>query len=175
MALADEYHREYIIYPIYPSVDLGYLDRGYYWEIDYISAFYSPENNVRNKRQLKKVREEEGTASFWNAQAQYRLQQQLSKDLNFNMAKNVIMFLGDGMSIPTLSAARSYMGQLKGSTGEEERLSFEDFPHTGLSKVSLYRYYGAKLQEPTPTRWLYCNSEDSGRRLTKSILQNGVW
>lgn len=81
------------------------------------------------------MREEEGTASFWNSQAQYRLQQQLTKELNFNIAKNVIMFLGDGMSIPTLAAARSYLGQLKGLTGEEERLSFEDFPHTGLSKV----------------------------------------
>lgn len=57
--------------------------------------------------------------------------------MNFNIAKNVIMFLGDGMSIPTLSAARAYMGKLAGAfSGEETHLFFDDFPHTGLSKVS---------------------------------------
>lgn len=46
-----------------------------------------------------------------------------------NHAKNVIMFLGDGMSFPTVAATRMYMG------GEEKELSFEKFPHTGFSKV----------------------------------------
>jgi Alkaline phosphatase len=50
-------------------------------------------------------------------------------------AKNVILFLGDGMSIPTLAAARIYMGQLANRTGEEISLAFEQFPFTGLSKV----------------------------------------
>lgn len=45
------------------------------------------------------------------------------------------MFLGDGLSIPTLAAARTYLGQSHGHTGEETVLSFEEFPHTGLSKV----------------------------------------
>lgn len=41
-----------------------------------------------------------------------------------------------GMSIPTLSAARAYMGKLAGGlSGEETHLYFDDFPHTGLSKV----------------------------------------
>lgn len=47
----------------------------------------------------------------------------------------MILFLGDGMSIPTLAAARVYVGQLTGNSGEETVLSFEDFPNTGLSKV----------------------------------------
>jgi alkaline phosphatase len=47
----------------------------------------------------------------------------------------VILFLGDGLSIPTLAAARAYLGQSQGHTGEETILSFEAFPHTGLSKV----------------------------------------
>jgi hypothetical protein len=46
------------------------------------------------------------------------------------------MFLGDGFSIPTLAAARAYLGQSQGATGEETVLSFEEFPNTGLSKVS---------------------------------------
>ena len=34
-------------------------------------------------------------------------------------AKNVILFLGDGMGISTVTAARILAGQLKGMSGEE--------------------------------------------------------
>lgn len=50
-------------------------------------------------------------------------------------AKNVILFVGDGMGISTLTAARILEGQLKGKAGEENRLSFETFPYTALSKT----------------------------------------
>jgi alkaline phosphatase len=50
-------------------------------------------------------------------------------------AKNVIVFLGDGMSIPTIVAARILDGQRKGGSGEENRLSFETFPATALSRT----------------------------------------
>jgi alkaline phosphatase len=43
-------------------------------------------------------------------------------------ARNVILFVGDGMSLPTVAAARIYEGQLRGRPGEENRLSFEEFP-----------------------------------------------
>ncbi|TDM08880.1 MAG: hypothetical protein C4K60_05790 [Ideonella sp. MAG2] len=50
-------------------------------------------------------------------------------------ARNVIFFVGDGMGISTLTAARILEGQLQGKTGEENRLSFETFPYLGLSKT----------------------------------------
>jgi len=50
-------------------------------------------------------------------------------------AKNVIVFLGDGMSITTITAARIYDGQQKGGSGEENRLAFENFPATALSRT----------------------------------------
>lgn len=50
-------------------------------------------------------------------------------------AKNVIIFIGDGMGISTVTAARIYKGQKAGKSGEEATLTFEEFPHTGLSKV----------------------------------------
>jgi alkaline phosphatase len=50
-------------------------------------------------------------------------------------AKNVIVFLGDGMSVTTITAARIYDGQQKGGSGEENRLSFENFPATALSRT----------------------------------------
>ncbi|KAF1714456.1 alkaline phosphatase [Pseudoxanthomonas yeongjuensis] len=50
-------------------------------------------------------------------------------------AKNVILFLGDGMSLTTVAAARILEGQRKGSPGEENQLSWETFPSTALSKT----------------------------------------
>ena len=50
-------------------------------------------------------------------------------------AKNVILFLGDGMSLTTVAAARILEGQRKGNPGEENVLSWEQFPHTALSKT----------------------------------------
>ena len=84
-------------------------------------------------------------ASFWNKHAQDQLKSILNRPLNTNVAKNVILFLGDGMGIPTITAARIYKGQLKGHTGEEEELVFEKFPYTGLSKVSHYSQYSLWL------------------------------
>lgn len=50
-------------------------------------------------------------------------------------AKNVIIFVGDGMSFSTVAAGRILKGQLKGAAGEETDLVFESFPHIGLAKV----------------------------------------
>ena len=58
-------------------------------------------------------------------------------------ARNLILFIGDGMSIPTLTAARILGGQRQGDPGEEFRLSFEDFPHTALART-----YNTDAQTP---------------------------
>ena len=50
-------------------------------------------------------------------------------------AKNVILFVGDGMSLPTVAAARIYEGQQRHQPGEENQLSFERFPYTAFSKT----------------------------------------
>ena len=50
-------------------------------------------------------------------------------------AKNVIVFLGDGMSLPTIAAAHVLAGQRKGLDGESYRLSFEQFPFSALSRT----------------------------------------
>lgn len=58
-------------------------------------------------------------------------------------AKNVILFVGDGMGISTVTAARILDGQNKGMMGEENQLSFGMFPFTGLSKT-----YNVDAQTP---------------------------
>src|SRR4029079_17070649 len=52
-----------------------------------------------------------------------------------NKAKNVILFIGDGMGVTTLTAARIFEGQKRGESGEENRLSFEEFTFSALSKT----------------------------------------
>jgi alkaline phosphatase len=58
-------------------------------------------------------------------------------------AKNVILFLGDGMGISTVTAARILDGQQRGMPGEENQLSFEQLPYVALSKT-----YSANQQSP---------------------------
>lgn len=50
-------------------------------------------------------------------------------------AKNVILFLGDGMGLSTIAAARILEGQRQGASGEEQRLAFEEFPYTALVRT----------------------------------------
>jgi alkaline phosphatase len=50
-------------------------------------------------------------------------------------ARNLILFLGDGMSLTTVAAARILEGQRRGLAGEENLLSFERFPYTALSRT----------------------------------------
>ncbi|MDQ3205729.1 MAG: alkaline phosphatase, partial [Pseudomonadota bacterium] len=58
-------------------------------------------------------------------------------------ARNVILFVGDGMSLTTVAAARILEGQRLGQPGEEHRLAWEDFPATAL-----VRTYNTDSQTP---------------------------
>lgn len=50
-------------------------------------------------------------------------------------ARNVVLFVGDGMGPTTVTAARILAGQLQGDPGEEHRLAFEQLPFTALVKT----------------------------------------
>ncbi|MGA9573543.1 MAG: alkaline phosphatase [Lysobacterales bacterium] len=50
-------------------------------------------------------------------------------------ASNVILFIGDGMGVSTVTAMRILDGQRKGMQGEENVLPFERFPYLALSKT----------------------------------------
>jgi alkaline phosphatase len=50
-------------------------------------------------------------------------------------AKNVILFIGDGMGVSTVTASRIYDGQRRGIDGESNALSFEGLPYVALSKT----------------------------------------
>ncbi|MBN3325856.1 PPB phosphatase, partial [Atractosteus spatula] len=88
--------------------------------------------------------EEEKNPRFWNDMAQKTLQKALSlQEHNKNIAKNIILFLGDGMGIPTVTAARILKGQMNGYSGEETELEMDKFPYVALSKT-----YNTNAQVP---------------------------
>ncbi len=58
-------------------------------------------------------------------------------------AKNVILFIGDGMGVATVTAARIFDGQSRGLPGEEHLLPFERFPNVALVKT-----YNSNQQVP---------------------------
>jgi alkaline phosphatase len=67
-----------------------------------------------------------------------------AQDASQNLrAKNVILFIGDGMGVSTITAARIFDGQAQGKLGEEHALAFEDFEHLALIKT-----YNTNAQVP---------------------------
>lgn len=62
---------------------------------------------------------------------------------NTGRARNVILFIGDGMGVTTVTAARILEGQSRGRPGEENLLAFETLPYTALVKT-----YNTDLQTP---------------------------
>uniref|UniRef100_A0AAJ7WKU4 Alkaline phosphatase n=1 Tax=Petromyzon marinus TaxID=7757 RepID=A0AAJ7WKU4_PETMA len=80
---------------------------------------------------------------YWVQAAQETLAQALNLAPNTNTARNVILFLGDGMGIPTITATRIFKGQLLGQPGEDFQLAMDSFPYVALSKT-----YNTNAQVP---------------------------
>ncbi|XP_026752907.2 membrane-bound alkaline phosphatase-like [Galleria mellonella] len=78
---------------------------------------------------------EEKIGLHWKRSAINTIRSKLQVTINENKAKNGILFIGDGMSVATIMAARTYGGQLAQGIGEENILEFEKFPITGLART----------------------------------------
>jgi alkaline phosphatase len=74
---------------------------------------------------------------------QQRLKQAIQQQPIHGHARNIVLFIGDGMGISTITAARILEGQQNGNSGEENNLSWESFPNTALIKV-----YNSNQQTP---------------------------
>lgn len=81
------------------------------------------------------------SAETWRRDGWRAVDRAKTEKIRKGKAKNVILFVGDGMGVSTLTAARIYEGQMRGESGEENRLSFEEFPFSALSKT-----YGTNQQ-----------------------------
>jgi len=106
----------------------------------------------------------EQRASYWKEQGKRELMKSLGlyEQMNKNHAKNVIVMIGDGMSLGTAVAGRIKTGQDLKGTGEEYMTSLDTMPFTGLAKT-----YSVDNQVPdsaaTATAILTGVKTDSGR------------
>lgn len=79
----------------------------------------------------------------WFKQAQQRLEQNKQQTIIDRKAKNVIIFIGDGNGVASVSATRILQGQQLGGSGEEYQLAYETLPHLALAKT-----YNTNAQTP---------------------------
>uniref|UniRef100_A0A2K5U524 Alkaline phosphatase n=1 Tax=Macaca fascicularis TaxID=9541 RepID=A0A2K5U524_MACFA len=78
---------------------------------------------------------EEENPDFWNRQAAEALGAAKKLQPIQTAAKNLIIFLGDGMGVSTVTAARILKGQKEDKLGPETPLAMDHFPYVALSKT----------------------------------------
>ncbi|MGE3298330.1 MAG: alkaline phosphatase [Porticoccaceae bacterium] len=83
------------------------------------------------------------TAATWYDAGQQALKEAKRLHHDMRRAKNVILFIGDGMGVSTVTAARILDGQLREMDGEKNVLAMEELPYLALSKT-----YSANQQTP---------------------------
>ena len=88
----------------------------------------------RRVRRSAKVEAQE-RSSYWMKEGARELEDALKMEPNKRMAKNIVLVIGDGMSLSTNTAGRIYKGQRLGTDGVSSHLSWDRFPHIGLSKT----------------------------------------
>lgn len=116
---------------------------------------------------------EEENPEYWRSQARQTLQTTLDRKLNTNVAKNIILFLGDGMSITTITASRILKGQLQNRSGEDTVMAMDTFPNVGLLKT-----YSVDFQIPdsaaTATAYLCGVKTNLNTMGVNAAVRNGV-
>lgn len=71
----------------------------------------------------------------WRREGQQALEASKKLAQRGHRAKNVILFVGDGMGVSTVTAARIFEGQQEGRDGERNLLAFEKMPYVAMSKT----------------------------------------
>ncbi|MEZ0231321.1 MAG: alkaline phosphatase [Methylophilaceae bacterium] len=111
-------------------------------------------------------------ASTWYRHGQTELAAAKKVLPNMGHAKNVILFVGDGMGVATVTAARIFEGQSRGVDGEGNQLVFEKLPYLALSKT-----YSANQQTsdsaPTMTAMVTGVKTNDGLLSVDQTIENG--
>ncbi|XP_050306488.1 alkaline phosphatase-like [Anthonomus grandis grandis] len=88
--------------------------------------------SVTKNTKHEKVQDQE----YWYEQARIALRKRLQYTTDRRpYAKNVILFVGDGMGIGTTTASRILSGQRLGKSGEDHELTWDTFPAVALAKT----------------------------------------
>ena len=83
------------------------------------------------------------TAAQWFEAGRQQANIKQSVQPETGRARNLILVIGDGMGITTLTSGRIFAGQQQGLAGEEYSLSFEQLPYSALIKT-----YNTDMQTP---------------------------
>lgn len=93
------------------------------------------DENNENSRRKRSTDSPEENKQYWMNLGQKELEEALKVEPNKKLAKNIILVIGDGMSLATSVGARIMKGQNEGRDGVSSMLSWDKFPHVGLSKT----------------------------------------
>ena len=99
----------------------------------------SKPHHVSKRDVDSKGRESPWLNTDWNALGRKRIKMSktlLENSRNTKKAKNVILFIGDGMGLPSISAGRILKAQVNNLKAEDIYLAWEKFPYAGLARVS---------------------------------------
>ena len=75
------------------------------------------------------------TGDVYYRAAQAQMARIMAQKPNTARAKNVILFVGDGFGVATVTAARIFDGQRQGKDGPSNKLAFEEFPYGAMSRT----------------------------------------
>ena len=98
--------------------------------------------HIATSIQLKKVSHLESNPSYWISHGRDQIYSKLRDEPIESNAKNIILAIGDGMGISTVTSSRIYKNQrMIDNELPDQNLFFENFPNVGLSKTySVDRY-----------------------------------
>ena len=96
------------------------------------SAVAAPKHPAAPKRAVNALPQ---AADPYYTDAEDQIEATLSLKPNTTQAKNVILFVGDGMGITTVTASRIYQGQKAKRDGVSNKLVFESLPWSAFSRT----------------------------------------
>ncbi len=111
-------------------------------------------------------------AAGWFAQGRQTLETLRARTPNNGKARNVILFVGDGMGVSTVTAARILEGQQRQVDGEGNRLSFETLPYLAHS-VTASANQQTSDSAPTATAMVTgIKTNDGALSVTQAVARN---
>ncbi|MEZ5709046.1 MAG: alkaline phosphatase [Blastomonas sp.] len=78
---------------------------------------------------------EESSKSSYYRDAEIQLERQIADVAQTGKARNLIIFIGDGMGVSSITAGRIYKGQKHGQDGESYPLAMDSMPWSALVKT----------------------------------------
>ena len=90
----------------------------------FFACAHAPQNKATDKTIDKSMVVE--SPQWWYQQGAMKVKELAEQPVFPKHAKNIILFIGDGMNITTITAARILEGQQREEHGEGNQLSFEN-------------------------------------------------